>query len=304
MIDYASLRAVAAVAETGSFEKAARILNVTPSAVSQRVKQLEDRIGATLIARGNPCAATEKGAWLCRHMQHVSLLEQELFRELPGLEDGERGAKRATVAVAVNADSLGSWFLPAAARFSERTGHLLAVTVDDQDHTAEWLKRGQVLAAVTSLDKPVSGCRALPLGALRYRATASPVFMARHFPDGVFTEALAATPSLTFNQKDRLQEQWAKAALGSDAALSGHWLPSTQAFVDACLLGLGWGMNPELLVRDHLAAGRLVELVPGASLDIPLYWQINRLAADQLTQLTAAVSQAAKSSLEPAKTQI
>lgn len=304
MIDYASLRAVAAVAETGSFEKAARILNVTPSAVSQRVKQLEDRIGAALIARGNPCAATEKGAWLCRHMQHVSLLEQELFRELPGLEDGERGTKRATVAVAVNADSLGSWFLPAAARFSERTGHLLAVTVDDQDHTAEWLKRGQVLAAVTSLDKPVSGCRALPLGALRYRATASPVFMARHFPGGVFAEALAAAPSLTFNQKDRLQEQWAKAALGSEAALSGHWLPSTQAFVDACLLGLGWGMNPELLVRDHLAAGRLVELVPGASLDIPLYWQINRLAADQLTQLTAAVSQAAKSSLEPAKTQI
>lgn len=304
MIDYASLRAVAAVAETGSFEKAARILNVTPSAVSQRVKQLEDRIGAALIARGNPCAATEKGAWLCRHMQHVSLLEQELFRELPGLEDGERGTKRATVAVAVNADSLGSWFLPAAARFSERTGHLLAVTVDDQDHTAEWLKRGQVLAAVTSLDKPVSGCRALPLGALRYRATASPAFMARHFPDGVFRAALAAAPSLTFNQKDRLQEQWAKAALGSDAALSGHWLPSTQAFVDACLLGLGWGMNPELLVRDHLAAGRLVELVPGASLDIPLYWQINRLAADQLTQLTAAVSQAAKGSLEPAKTKI
>lgn len=304
MIDYASLRAVAAVAETGSFEKAARILNVTPSAVSQRVKQLEDRIGAALIARGNPCAATEKGAWLCRHMQHVSLLEQELFRELPGLEDGERGTKRATVAVAVNADSLGSWFLPAAARFSERTGHLLAVTVDDQNHTAEWLKRGQVLAAVTSLDKPVSGCRALPLGALRYRATASPAFMARHFPDGVFTAALAAAPSLTFNQKDRLQEQWAKAALGSDEALSGHWLPSTQAFVDACLLGLGWGMNPELLVRDHLAAGRLVELVPGASLDIPLYWQINRLAADQLTQLTAAVSQAAKGSLEPAKTQI
>jgi LysR family transcriptional regulator (chromosome initiation inhibitor) len=304
MIDYASLRAVAAVAETGSFEKAARLLNVTPSAVSQRVKQMEDRIGVALIARGAPCTATEKGAWLCRHMQHVSLLEQELFRELPGLEDGDRSSGRATVAVAVNADSLGSWFLPAAAQFSERTGHLLAVTVDDQDHTAEWLKRGQVLAAVTSLDRPVSGCRALPLGALRYRATASPAFIARHFASGVTPAALAEAPSLTFNQKDRLQEQWAKAALGSEAALAGHWLPSTQAFVDACLLGLGWGMNPDLLVRDHLASGRLIELVPDAHLDIALYWQINRLAADQLAQLTAAVSQAAKASLEPAKTQI
>ncbi len=208
------------------------------------------------------------------------------------------------MAVAVNADSLGSWFLPAAARFSERTGHLLAVTVDDQDHTAEWLKRGQVLAAVTSLDKPVSGCRTLPLGALRYRATASPAFMARHFPDGVFAEALAAAPSLTFNQKDRLQEQWAKAALGSDAAIVGHWLPSTQAFVDACLLGLGWGMNPELLVRDHLAAADWSNSFPALFSTSRLYWQINRLAADQLTQLTAAVSQAAKASLEPAKTQI
>jgi LysR family transcriptional regulator (chromosome initiation inhibitor) len=301
MIDYASLRAVAAVAETGSFEKAARQLNVTPSAVSQRVKHLEDRIGAALIVRGAPCVATEKGAWLCRHMQHVSLLERDLFRELPGLEDGDGKNLRATVAVAVNADSLGSWFLQAAARFSERAGHLLAVTVDDQDHTAEWLKRGQVLAAVTSLAKPVSGCRALPLGALRYRATASPAFLARHFPSGVTAEALADAPSLTFNQKDLLQEQWAKVALGCEAALSGHWLPSTQAFVDACLLGLGWGMNPELLVRDHLAAGRLVELVPGAHLDIPLFWQINRLAADQLVQLTDAIAQAAKTCLESEK---
>ncbi|MCV3764148.1 LysR family transcriptional regulator ArgP [Rhizobium sp. TRM95796] len=304
MIDYASLRAVAAVAETGSFEKAARQLNVTPSAVSQRVKHLEDRIGAALIVRGAPCVATEKGAWLCRHMQHVSLLEQDLFRELPGLEDGDRSSGRATVAVAVNADSLGSWFLPAAARFSERAGHLLAVTVDDQDHTAEWLKRGQVLAAVTSLAKPVSGCRALSLGALRYRATASPAFLARHFPSGVTAEALADAPSLTFNQKDLLQEQWAKVALGCKAGLSGHWLPSTQAFVDACLLGLGWGMNPDLLVRDHLKAGRLVELVPGAHLDIPLFWQINRMAADQLVQLTAAIAQAAKTCLEPAKSEI
>lgn len=304
MIDYASLRAVAAVAETGSFEKAARILNVTPSAVSQRVKQLEDRIGAALIARGNPCTATDKGAWLCRHMQHVGLLEQELFRELPGLGGEEPGANRATIAVAVNADSLGSWFLPAAAQYSARSGHLFNITVDDQDHTAEWLKRGQVLAAVTSLDKPVAGCRALALGALRYRATASPAFMARHLPAGVTVEALAAAPSLTFNQKDRLQEQWAMAALGSRAALTGHWLPSTQAFVDACLLGLGWGMNPDLLVRDHLAAGRLVELVPGAHLDIALFWQINRLAADQLTQLTAAVSQASQACLVIGKSQI
>lgn len=298
MLDYISLRAVAAVVQTGSFEKAARLLNVTPSAVSQRVKTLEERLGTALIIRGSPCAATEKGAWLCRHMETVGMLESELFNHLPALADPLSPGARITLHIATNADSLATWFLSAASTFSRASPHLLNIAVDDQDHTAEWLQQGRVLAAVTSLEAPVSGCRRTPLGALRYRATASADFVDRYFAQGLTSTALAQAPALTFNQKDRLQSRWLQQTLGEEPVCPTHWLPSTQSFVEACLSGMGWGMNPEILVGNHLAGGRLVELVPDTPLDVPLYWQINRLAADQLTALTRAVVDTARAVLQ------
>lgn len=297
MIDYSALRAVASVVQTGSFEKAAGLLGVTSSAISQRVKQLEERLGAVLIVRGNPCTATETGEWLCRHMENVGMLEGELLRQLPALAPPDEVRQTVTLHIAANADSLATWFLTAVARFTKDAPYLLNVAVDDEDHTAEWLQRGRVLAAVTSLERPVQGCRRLSLGALRYRATASPDFVARHFSAGVTAEALTRAPCLVFNQKDRLQSRWVRQVVGEERACPAHWLPSTQGFVDASLAGMGWGMNPEPLVKAHLDAGRLVELRPQTPLDIPLYWQINRLAADRLAGLTREVVAAAHRAL-------
>jgi len=293
MLDYSALRAVSAVVQTGSFEKAAGLLNVTPSAVSQRVKQLEERLGIVLIARGNPCIATEKGEWLCRHMENVGMLETELFGHLPALADPGEAEPRVTLHIATNADSLGTWFLAAMTSFAKRSPFLLKIAVEDEDHTAEWLRRGQVLAAVTSLEKPVQGCRLLSLGRLRYHATASPDFIARHFPEGVTAEAIAKAPALTFNQKDRLQSRWMRQVFGSDLSPPTHWLPSTPGFVEASLSGMGWGMNPAPIIHDHLDSGRLVELIPQTPLDVPLYWQMNRLVADRLVDLTSEVTAAA-----------
>ncbi|WP_026621118.1 LysR family transcriptional regulator, chromosome initiation inhibitor (plasmid) [Ensifer sp. WSM1721] len=294
MLDYSALRAVSAVVQTGSFEKAAALLNVTPSAVSQRVKQLEERLGIVLVARGNPCTATEKGDWLCRHMENVGMLEAELFEHLPGLVDPAEPEQRVTLHIATNADSLGTWFLGAMSSFARRSSHLLNIAVDDEDHTAEWLRRGQVVAAVTSGEKPVQGCRRMFLGALRYHATASPGFMARHFPQGVTAEAIGNAPALTFNQKDKLQSRWIRQVFEEELSPPTHWLPSTQGFVEASLSGMGWGMNPAPLVREHLDSGRLVELIPETPLDVPLYWQMNRLAADRLVDLTREVVAVAK----------
>ena len=302
-MDYAGLRAVAMVVQTGSFEKAALALHVTPSAISQRVKQLEERLGAVLILRGNPCTATEKGEWVCRHMEHVGMLESELFSQLPALLSSDEVSSRVTLHIATNADSLGTWFLKAVSAFTHQSGFLLNVAVDDQDHTAEWLQRGRVLAAVTSLEKPVQGCRVTPLGFLRYHATASPVFIDRYFPKCVTETELAQAPALTFNQKDRLQQQWIGQVFGVPIVHPTHWLPSTQSFVDAALLGMGWGMNPALLVRNHLAEGRLVELVAGTPLDVPLFWQVNRLAADRLKSLTDAVVEVARRELVQIKSE-
>ncbi|KFC61718.1 Transcriptional regulatory protein [Devosia sp. LC5] len=297
MIDYGAARAVATVVQTGSFEKAARALNVTPSAISQRVRQMEERLGVVLIERGTPCTATERGEWLCRHMEHVGMLERGLIENLPGLIDPDAGMQRVTLNVATNADSLATWFLIAVAAFTRQTDHLLSVSIDDEGHTAEWLRRGRVVAAVTSLGKPVQGCHATPLGALRYHATASLEYIDRHFPAGVTPESLVQAPALTFNQKDRLQIEWMHKAFGQSVTHPTHWLPSTQGFVDASLAGIGWALNPAQLVKDHLAEGRLVELIPGISLDVPLFWQVNRLSADPLSALTQAVIGAARREL-------
>lgn len=296
-LDYAGARAVAMIVQTGSFEGAARMLNVTQSAVSQRVRNLEERLGTVLIQRGQPCTPTEAGAWLCRHMDHVGMLEEALLEHLPGLAN-HGDAQRVTLEIATNADSLGTWFLPAVASFAQQSGYLFNITVDDEQHTPDWLRQGRVIAAVTSLDRPVQGCMVKPLGRLRYRPTASPDFMQRHFLDGVTLEALAEAPALRFNPKDSLQQAWVRQVFGRSTALPSHSLPSTQGFVDACRAGLGWGLNPEALVSDHLLTGALVEMVPGTSFDVPLFWQISRLVADRLKGLTQVVLAAAEGKLE------
>ena len=297
MIDYPAALAVAKIVQTGSFEGAARALNVTPSAISQRVKQIEERLGAVLIERGVPCTATEQGAWLCRHIEHVGMLERSLMEHLPGSGKPGAAGDPVTLNIATNADSLGTWFLAAAAAFARNSGYLLSIATDDQDHTAEWLRRGRVLAAVTSLEKPVQGCRSSALGKLRYQAVATPEFMARHFPDGVSPAAIARAPGLTFNQKDRLQHAWIRQTFGRSIDYPTHWLPSTQGFLDACLAGMAWALNPAHLIREHLADGRLVELAPGTAVEVALFWQVNRLAAGQLADLTRGVLGAARENL-------
>lgn len=290
MLDYALLSALAAVVRTGSFERAAQQLHVTASAVSQRVKLLEERMGVVLVARGSPCTATPAGARLCQHAEQVALLESELPAALPGLaQDGPRPVLR----VAVNADSLATWFLAAMAELPDC---LFDLVLDDQEHSADWLRRGEVLAAVTAGGGAVAGCDLIALGALPYVATASPAFMHRYFPHGVTPDALANAPCLTFNAKDRLQAQWLRR-VEMEAAVPTHWLPSSQAFIDAALAGIGWGMNPVPLATAHLAAGRLVELLPGRGLDVPLFWQRSRLPSATLTRLTQAVRRAAVGSL-------
>ena len=287
-VDYAALRAVAAVVRTGSFERAAASLNVTPSAVSQRIKHLEERLGAVLIERGTPCTATDKGLALCRHMDRVGMLEKDLMEQLPELS-GTEGAGQVTLNVATNADSLGTWFLEAIASFTKATDYLLNIAIDDEDHTADWLRRGRVLAAVTSLERPVQGCRVTPLGSLRYQATASPDFVARYFPNGLTEEAFRRAPALTFNQKDRLQTVWAREVFGQDLSFPTHWLPSTQSFLEGSRAGMGWALNPIQLTRRHLECGELVELAPGKVLERRLFWQINRLATDQLHELSRSI---------------
>ena len=300
MLDYAALSALAAVVREGSFERAARALNVTPSAVSQRVRLREERVGGALVVRGQPCTATEAGQRLCRHVDQVRLLEHDLRGTLPALDTGDAGGQivqRVSLPVAVNADSLASWFAPAAARFAAAAPVLLEVAVDDQDHTAERLRIGAVLAAITALAEPAPGCNSQPLGAMRYVAAASPAFMAQHFAAGVNARSLALAPSLLFDRKDQLQARGVRRQCRRAVPLPCHALPSSHAFVEAGRAGMGWGMQPLLLVQPLLDAGVLVELVPGTAMDVPLYWQHARAASALLDGLGRAVLAAARAAL-------
>ena len=295
MLDYTSLFALAAVVREGSFERAARMMNVTPSAVSQRIRLLEERQGCALVVRGQPCEATETGRRLCQHIDRVSLLEHELQADMPSFLQAEPAS--ISIPLAVNADSLATWFMPAAIAFGKDNRALLQIAVDDEGHTAQWLRSGQVLAAVTATEAPAAGCNSLPLGAIRYVAAASPAFLARYFPEEVDTVSLAMAPSLMFNAKDELQQRWVEQYFGSTVPMLRHTLPSPQAFVAAALGGLGWAVHPHALVREHLESGALVELKPDSPLDVPLYWQHARMASSLLRDLTRSAVVAANDGL-------
>ena len=302
MFDYLALAAVAAVLREGSFDKAAAVLGVTPSAVSQRVKGLEERLGVALVTRGAPCLATPVGARLCAHFERVRLLEADISGELQGLA-GQRD-ERPTLRVAVNSDSLATWFPLAAAQFTAASGALLELVLDDEAHTAERLRTGEVMAAVSAEPAPVAGCKIYPLGALDYAAVASPAFRATHFANGVAGQTLRSAPMLRFDRRDELQFRWMREACGVAFLPPTHWAPSTHGMLELTLAGLGWSMAPVSMAAPLLAQGRLVELEPLHRIAVPLNWQRTRLNTQLLDAMTRAVRQVAAQWLRPATGQI
>lgn len=290
-IDHAQLRALAAVIREGSFERAALSLNVTASAVSQRIKALEDRVGKLLIKRTIPTEATPEGQVLVQLAEQTALLERDAFERI-GLSDAE--LPRASIPVAVNHDSMETWFPEAVQAFSQSTSTTLDLHTEDQDHTVALLRQGAVMGAVTTLSEPVQGCQIHALGSIRYAATCTPEFHARHFAKGVTAQALALAPVLVFNRKDDMQARYARRLAGVDQAHNAPtwWIPSTRAFVHANLGGLGWTMNPLPLVRRHLESGRLVYVKARAWEDVPLYWQHWKGEVKTMALLTRAILQA------------
>ncbi len=292
LLDPNHLNALAAILRHGSFEAAASELAVTPSAVSQRIKALEDRVGASLINRSTPCTATPAGLRIAKYAEDIGLLEAQLTRDMT--LDSSAGPAR--VRIALPADVLATWFIDVMAQVPDM---LFDLVIDDQEHSADWLRRGEVSAAITVGGQPVTGCDTHALGALRYVATASPAFVERWFGNGWNATSLAQAPCLVFNRKDSLQRAWISAQTGRRLTPPSHFVPSSHGFVDAALSGLGWGMNPEPLVRDALQDGRLCEAVPKAPLDVTLSWQVGRVLTSALTPLTKAVKQAAAQALIP-----
>ncbi|MBA0046328.1 LysR family transcriptional regulator ArgP [Mycobacteroides sp. LB1] len=282
-LDSQQLVAFAAVIEEGSFDAAARRLVITPSAVSQRVKALEQAVGQVLVRRERPCVTTDAGASLMRLAAQVSTLEREALREM-----GADGAP-IRVAVAVNADSFGTWMGPVLARVPD--GVLIDIRIEDQDHSAELLRAGVVMAAVTTEPKPIAGCRSEALGAMRYFGMASPGYVERYLPGGLVEagiDRVRQAPLIRWDRRDALQDQFLRKLFRRDVTVPEHYVPTTGGNTEALRVGLGWGMMPEQLSRDGL-----VDVAPGRYLDVPLYWQHWKFESVTLTAITAAVRKAA-----------
>ena len=281
-MDAVQLATFQAVVEEGSFEAAARVLHVTPSAVSQRIKALEQDVGQVLVRRAKPCTPTSAGEALVRFAGQVALLEQEAL-------DAARGAPasggRTRISVVVNADSLHTWFMPALSGLPTLTFDLHQ---DDQDYTADLLRAGTAMAAVTAQHVAVQGCRVERLGAMRYLAVAAP---------SLGFEDFATAPMILLNRKDRLQHRFLASLTRRRLDPPIHYVPAAAAFAEAIRLGLGWALMPEQIARDDIRAGRVTDLTPGRHLDVPLYWQYWRMESAALTALTAAVRRAAAAAL-------
>lgn len=296
-LDNAQLAAFAMVIREGSFAAAARRLHVTPSAISQRIRQLEERLGQVLVQRATPCLPSVAGQALVRFAEEVALLETEMLAAL-GSSSGE-APPVVRIPVAVNADSLDSWFLDVPGALPDGLQVVFDLRVDDQDHSAALLREGSVMAAVSANRAAIQGCSVAPLGLMRYLAVASPGFAARYFAGGVDAVALRRAPMLRFNAKDGLQHQFIAAHTAEAVAPPIHLVPSVHGFVGLARRGLGWGMVPEAFARKAIAAGDLAEIAPGTYLDVPLYWHCWRLPSVALAALTAAVERAAAAGLRP-----
>jgi LysR family transcriptional regulator, chromosome initiation inhibitor len=307
MVDLQALRALATILRSGSFERAARQMHLTPSAVSQRVRALEERLGCVLLVRAAPVTATPEGERLYRHFLQIEMLEADLARDLTPLSGGAPAGPPRRIPIALNADSFATWGVAALVDFQSRSGDTLAVHLEDQDHTRDWLRRGTVIGAVTAEAEPVSGCRVEPLGAMRYSLAVSPALAARYFSGVSLATALQRAPMLVFNEKDQMQHRFLAERVAQETLQASaeplsppQWqLPSTHGFLDAARAGLGWGLHPRALLEADFAAGRLVDLCPAHSVWVPLFWQSWRLDSATVRSLGSCIVRAAAAVLEP-----
>jgi LysR family transcriptional regulator, chromosome initiation inhibitor len=295
MIDTKHLQALAAVVTEQSFEKAARALFLTQSAVSQRIRQLEEHIGQMLVVRSVPVRPTPAGMAALRHFRQLTVLEESLFEELaPGKNSGP-----ATMTLAVNADSLDNWFLRSIPEILEKENVLLDLLVDDQSVTHAYLRSGEVQGAITSTPANFQGLLSHDLGDMEYLCVATPLFRMRYCPRGFDRDAATRAPVVIFNHKDALQHEFLRLRFGEEVRPPVHVMPSNISFQGLILQGGAYGMVSRILAEPHLKRGELVDLAPGETLRVPHYYQCWSLQSSLSRRVGDIIVRTAQANLIP-----
>ena len=281
--EHKHIAALMHVVEEQSFEQAAQKLHITQSAVSQRIKLLEDKLGQVLLLRTQPLKATDNGQALIRYYRQCQLLETELQQTLT--TKSQQGFIR--ISIGINADTLDTWFLPAIQPLLSQHRFLLDIKVDDQDETHKLLQRGDVSGCISSWDKSPQGCHCFPLGSVAYRCVATPDYIRRYFPQGPDAASFRLAPVAEFNHKDQLQNQYLKRYFNLNAGeFPCHRVPSSYGFLQLIEQDAACGMVPDHQCQPLLEQGRLQEVTPDQYLDIPLYWHVWDLKSEFLQTLT------------------
>lgn len=292
MIDLAQLRALAAAVDGGTFDAAARELHVTPSAISQRIRALENSVGGVLVKRGKPISATTAGLAYLRLARQIDALATDAAADAALTDTAER---RPAIPLAINGDSLATWVMPALAQLAGDV--TFDIHREDQDHSAALLRDGTVMAAITTEVQAVQGCTVRRLGIMRYRPMAAPAFIERWFANGVDAPALAAAPVVVFDRKDDIQDRYLRARSRVPLQPPRHYVPGSADFAEAVRLGFGWAMLPDIQSAEQESRGELVDLHPGHYVDITLYWQQWALHTTALERVALAIGAAAARSL-------
>ncbi|QJQ95120.1 MULTISPECIES: LysR family transcriptional regulator ArgP [Halomonadaceae] len=287
MLDYKLLEALATVIEHDGFERAGAALGLTQSAVSQRIRLLEGRIGQSVLVRHPTLQATPTGQRLLNHFQQVQLLEWDLRDALPSLV-----ATTPRLRIALNADSLGTWWAAAIGELCRSEGVLLDMVIEDQDVGLKRLRDGDVAACLCSSDQAIAGARCIAIGHMVYQPLASPDYISRHFPDGPTERAFGSAPAIVFGPHDQLQHRFL-AQCGYRGSFPYHLCPSSEGFVRLAEAGIGYGMMPTRQVQAQLAQGTLASLAPGKQLSVPLHWHFWRHGGQLLERLTARLEKVA-----------
>lgn len=267
MLDYRGIEALYTVQELQSFESAAKKLHITQSAVSQRIKTLENHYGEPVLIRTLPYKPTKLGEYLIGHFKHICLLEESLNQQLAHTTANPH------ISIALNRDSLEIWFLDVIEHTDIFKDISLEIIADDQELTLEYFRKGLASACLSTSEKAIIGGKAIFVGNMEYILAASPKFIKKYFSDKNQKRCLLSAPAIKFDKNDIMHERYLEKFFGLNGNdVQFHIVPSVRGFKKFALLGYGYGLIPKLDIQAELKSNKLQQLFEDKTLKIPLYW--------------------------------
>jgi LysR family transcriptional regulator, glycine cleavage system transcriptional activator len=245
-----TLRVFEVACRHGSYSEAARELHVTHSAVSQRIRQLEEQLGLTLFERqGNRMVPTASGV---RLQAGVKSAFSEMNAALSGIRTRRKNAE---ITVSLLPVMAARWLVPRLSRFSARFPHINL-----------HIKTGQGLANFKSDGVDIAirfgtgdwkGLRAIKLLDEEFFPVCSPGLNGGRLPKDPV--AMLSQPLLI--DRNLSWHAWFKSAgLKLDRDITGTSFTDTNALMEAAVMGQGIALGRRSFSQSDILAGKLVRL--------------------------------------------